>query len=231
LPGETIILENGNLVIPSSTDDNSQPPHQPQSLTAPLPTPPLSTASLPAQPLLKSLNNVGEKMRNQTVKDLLSAQDTSTGGHHVEATQVPISSNLKVALMEHQKTGYNWMCQKEDSELKGGLLADDMGLGKVIGKDKSCYYSLYLPFLQTIQSLALITGRPCTGAPPITPPYIPETIPPVKSKATLILCPISLVSQWAQEIEAKTENLAVYKHQGPNRLTNPYAIASYDGKR
>lgn len=220
LPGETSILENGSLVIPTSTDDNSQIPEQPQSLTA----------SLPTQSLSKSWKEAGKKMRKQTVKDLLSAQEITTGGQHIEATQVPISSNLKVALMEHQKAGYNWMCQKEDSELKGGLLADDMGLGKVIGKGKLCYYSLYFPFLQTVQSLALITGRPCTDAPLVTPPYIRENILPVKSKATLIICPINLVSQWAQEVEAKTENLAVYKHQGSDRLTDPYAIASNDGR-
>jgi SNF2 family DNA or RNA helicase len=95
----------------------------------------------------------------------------------------------------------------------------------------AAFYSLSLPFLQTIQSLALITGRPCTDAPPpITQPYPYSEPPQIKSKATLIICPINLVSQWAHEIETKTENLAVYKHQGYRRLTNPYEIATYDGK-
>ncbi|SAM05803.1 hypothetical protein [Absidia glauca] len=209
-------LENSNVAIPTITGHNSQrhpiePLPTPPLPAATLPTPPLPAAPLLVQHLPKSRKEEGESMRKQAVEDLLSSHNGSTGNHHIDATQAPASSNLKVNLMEHQKTGYNWMCQKEDSDLKGGLLADDMGLGK------------------TIQSLALITGRPCTDAPPpITRPYPYSEPPQIKSKATLIICPINLVSQWAHEIETKTENLAVYKHQGYRRLTNPYEIASYD---
>jgi hypothetical protein len=134
-PGETVILENSNVAILAITGDNSQP-HP----IEPLPTPPLPAATLPtepisAEPLLvqhlpKSRKEEGENMGKQAVEDLLSSRDDSTGNHHIDATQAPVSSSLKVNLMEHQKAGYNWMCQKEDSDLKGGLLADDMGLGR-----------------------------------------------------------------------------------------------------
>lgn len=33
--------------------------------------------------------------------------------------------------MPHQVIGVAWMAEKEKSRLKGGLLGDDMGLGKV----------------------------------------------------------------------------------------------------
>lgn len=38
---------------------------------------------------------------------------------------------MEVALMPHQAIGVAWMVEKEKSIIKGGILADDMGLGKV----------------------------------------------------------------------------------------------------
>jgi hypothetical protein len=38
---------------------------------------------------------------------------------------------LSITLLEHQKIGLQWMCKMESSNNKGGILADDMGLGKV----------------------------------------------------------------------------------------------------
>lgn len=38
---------------------------------------------------------------------------------------------LNITLLEHQKIGLQWMIKMEASKNKGGILADDMGLGKV----------------------------------------------------------------------------------------------------
>lgn len=38
---------------------------------------------------------------------------------------------MKVPLHEHQVVGVAWMLNKESSKDRGGILADDMGLGKV----------------------------------------------------------------------------------------------------
>lgn len=38
---------------------------------------------------------------------------------------------LSITLLEHQKIGFQWMLKMENSNSKGGILADDMGLGKV----------------------------------------------------------------------------------------------------
>jgi hypothetical protein len=169
LPGETANLGNSNVAI---TGDNSQPhPIEPLPTpplpaaplpTPPLPTAPLSAAPLPTAPLLvqhlpKSRKEEGEKMRKQAVENLLSSHDDSNGNHPIDATQAPVSSNLKVNLMEHQKAGYNWMCQKEDSDLKGGLLADDMGLGKVTGKGNMWHF-IHSLSLSPFSSDHTITG-------------------------------------------------------------------------
>ena len=40
----------------------------------------------------------------------------------------------------------------------------------------------------------------------------------IRSKATLVVCPVSLMSQWESEIKSKTrDGLTVYIHHGPNR--------------
>ena len=49
-------------------------------------------------------------------------------------------------------------------------------------------------------------------------------------KATLIVCPVSLIDQWRREIESKTEKiLDVLLYYGPGRTKNTYALANYDG--
>lgn len=40
-------------------------------------------------------------------------------------------NGLSIFLLEHQKIGLQWMIKMENSKNKGGILADDMGLGKV----------------------------------------------------------------------------------------------------
>ncbi|KAJ7172070.1 SNF2 family DNA-dependent ATPase [Mycena filopes] len=96
-----------------------------------------------------------------------------------------------IRLMPHQILGRAWMREREDVSKKraGGILADDMGLGK------------------TIQTLTrIVEGRPRKrdkedgwDAP------------------TLVVCPLALVGQWAEEIAKMTTGLTVVKHQGPSR--------------
>ncbi|KAJ7766803.1 SNF2 family DNA-dependent ATPase [Mycena metata] len=96
-----------------------------------------------------------------------------------------------IRLMPHQILGRMWMRDREDVTKKraGGILADDMGLGK------------------TIQTLTrIVEGRPRKrdkedgwDAP------------------TLVVCPLALVGQWADEIKKMAVGLTVVKHQGTSR--------------
>ncbi|KAJ6502104.1 SNF2 family DNA-dependent ATPase [Mycena sanguinolenta] len=96
-----------------------------------------------------------------------------------------------IRLKPYQVLGRKWMADREDVTKKryGGILADDMGLGK------------------TIQTLTrIVEGRPRKrdkedgwDAP------------------TLVVCPLALVGQWAEEVEKMAVGLTVVKHQGPGR--------------
>lgn len=49
-------------------------------------------------------------------------------------------------------------------------------------------------------------------------------------KATLIVCPVSLIDQWRREIQGKTTpQLKVLVYHGAARTQSPYDLALYDG--
>ncbi|KAI7887884.1 SNF2 family N-terminal domain-containing protein [Mucor mucedo] len=82
-----------------------------------------------------------------------------------------------------------------DVSLKGGILADEMGLGK------------------TVSVLGLITKHQLNINDPSHPS--PSKFPTLTvSKATLIIAPCAIMSQWASEIRKHTPDLTVYEYAG-----------------
>lgn len=86
--------------------------------------------------------------------------------------------------------------------------------------------------IQTIQALATIVANPCDDVTEVDHSMISRRRTTVdgelKIKATLIVCPVSLIDQWRREIESKTEpKLKVLVYHG-NRTSNPYDLALYD---
>jgi DNA repair protein RAD16 len=76
--------------------------------------------------------------------------------------------------MEHQIDGVLWMMNQEDSDVRGGLNGDAMGLGKT-GNDRHTWLT------NPATTLALIHNN--------------------KDKHTLVAVPANLVQNWEQEIE------------------------------
>jgi hypothetical protein len=121
--------------------------------------------------------------------------------------------------------------------IRGGILADDMGLGK------------------TIQIIALILTSPATtssvmsfddveivrehpkkdifGFVPANEKLAIDTMDPaigrLNSTATLIICPLSLVHNWEEQILAHTaeHSLSVLVYHGPQRTEDPQEFLSY----
>jgi SNF2 family DNA or RNA helicase len=142
---------------------------------------------------------------------------------------------LAIELLRHQKRSVAWMVKRErlgtqpfvdpvaddvmedgdgdDDELnsaisdaaepcRGGILADEQGLGK------------------TLSIITLFIVNP------------PSQIGNKRSKwHTLVICPVSLVGQWKDEIETRivTEHRrSVYIYHGPKRTRSASELASYD---
>ncbi|XP_061375542.1 helicase-like transcription factor CHR28 isoform X2 [Gastrolobium bilobum] len=169
----------------------------------------------------------------------------------------PPDGLLAVPLLRHQRIALSWMVQKETSSLycSGGILADDQGLGKTVstialilkerpqllntcnniqkseletlnldadddllpengGVKKESSMCQDLSSKNPIKSLNLLVhakGRPSAG--------------------TLIVCPTSVLRQWADELHNKVTckaNLSVLVYHGSNRTKDPYELAKYD---
>lgn len=87
--------------------------------------------------------------------------------------------------------------------------------------------------------MALIVSRP---SPPIDDPVIWDSrkvyfVPPpapalVKTKATLVVAPVALVYQWAEELRSKTQPglLKIHVYHGASRFTDPELLRRYDGR-
>ncbi|KAK7362904.1 hypothetical protein VNO77_05029 [Canavalia gladiata] len=169
----------------------------------------------------------------------------------------PPDGLLAVPLLRHQRIALSWMVQKETSRLycSGGILADDQGLGKTVStialilkerppvlnecinaqkgeletlnldvdddvlpqngkvKDESsmCQDKSSRCPVKSTNVLAQAKGRPSAG--------------------TLIVCPTSVLRQWAEELHNKVTsqaNLSVLVYYGSNRTKDPYEVAKYD---
>ena len=89
------------------------------------------------------------------------------------------------------------------------LLADDMGLGK------------------TIQILSLILSDP-TGANVVEFPT--TIINPDSAKTTLIVCPLSVMGNWTEQIErhVKPGCMTYYVYHGTSRNSSPKFLKEFD---
>ncbi|GMF38879.1 unnamed protein product [Phytophthora fragariaefolia] len=129
---------------------------------------------------------------------------------------------LLVELQPYQSTALQWMLEREQdpgdpvtidqqrrgeatavdalvAKVCGGVLADEMGLGMTV-----CCLALICESLrQARETDAQAMRSSGSTVPRLTPP-------------TLIVTPLSILSQWEQEIRAKT-NLSVVTYQGATR--------------
>ncbi|KAI8979895.1 SNF2 family N-terminal domain-containing protein [Pilobolus umbonatus] len=121
---------------------------------------------------------------------------------------------LTISLMPHQVQGVNWMIDRENNESSsGGILADVsayMGLGK------------------TIQTIGLMVST--MSATNSEDENEDTSRSSDDHRITLIVTPLALIHQWADEIRTKTEKgrLRVLIHHGPNRTKNASVFRRYD---
>ncbi|PIA25059.1 hypothetical protein AQUCO_12900001v1 [Aquilegia coerulea] len=170
----------------------------------------------------------------------------------------PPEGTMAVSLLRHQRIALSWMVQKETVSVhcSGGILADDQGLGKTIStialilkekppssklsqisvkheepqafnldddgdggifrenglnRDTNGRDVVNKSSMKNENALMLTKGRPAAG--------------------TLIVCPTSVLRQWADELQnkvSKETNLSVLVYHGSNRTKDPFELAKYD---
>ncbi|KAH0657173.1 hypothetical protein KY285_032055 [Solanum tuberosum] len=130
-----------------------------------------------------------------------------------ETAEAP--SDLILPLLRYQKEWLAWSL-KQETIFKGGILADEMGMGK------------------TVEAVALVLAqrelkKATTGSSILSSsPGTSQELPTVKG--TLIVCPVIGATQWFHEIErctTKGSNKTVVYH-GPNREKCMYKLEEYD---
>ncbi|KAM0019730.1 putative DNA helicase chromatin remodeling SNF2 family [Helianthus debilis subsp. tardiflorus] len=161
---------------------------------------------------------------------------------------------LSVSLLRHQKIALAWMVQKEKSvACSGGILADDQGLGKTISTialiqnqrfasktkaDSSCN--------SKVEALNLDDDDDDDVKPVVGEDENKNDELKLKDEAgsstqsfsnrkpaagSLVVCPASVLRQWARELEEKVAEeakLEVLVYHGGNRTKDPAELAKYD---
>lgn len=102
-------------------------------------------------------------------------------------------------LLKFQLEGLGWMVKQEQGPWRGGMLADEMGMGK------------------TIQTIALILSD-----------WSDATAATDHHRSTLVLAPTVAIMQWKHEIEKFTTGIKVLVWHGNTRTNKIAEIKKYD---
>ncbi|MFQ6643477.1 hypothetical protein Gotur_017565 [Gossypium turneri] len=228
-------------------EDISQPARSNQSLVLVK-----KTSSLPNTTSSTQLHNPGiGGIRLKGNDEQLIFRVALQGLSQPKSEASPPDGVLAVPLLRHQRIALSWMTQKEKTGLHcmGGILADDQGLGKTVStialilnerpsSSKASSQDVRKVELETLNldddeemkqdsdnSHVMSNGASKKSS---CPSGQAKGRP---AAGTLIVCPTSVLRQWADELHnkvTKEANLSFLVYHGSNRTRDPLELAKYD---
>ena len=113
--------------------------------------------------------------------------------------------------------------KKSKNSIRGGILADEMGMGKTIE-------ILSLILTNTPHLLTRIQNYNFDGKPNQDYSNPNSKIPLNETHSTLIVCPLSVLTQWTQEMQNHSvpNFLSIYVYHGANRNKDPKFLHNHD---
>ena len=131
--------------------------------------------------------------------------DLDNKQHEVMIESLEAPSKLVVELLRYQKEWLAWALKQESSVSRGGILADEMGMGK------------------TVQAIALVIAKRELSEE-VDEPFRALSLPGpstalTRIQCTLVICPTVAVKQWESEIDKSTSegSAKVLVYYGSNR--------------
>ncbi|WOL15160.1 L-ascorbate oxidase [Canna indica] len=168
--------------------------------------------------LVPLLWEVWEQENDEWISDRLmeEEQDNSIVESVEVAETADPSPDITLGLLRFQKEWLAWALKQEDSDFRGGILADEMGMGKTIQA-----ISLVLT-ARSLQPKCSGSGLDSNAA--CSSSLLPET------KCTLVVCPVVAVIQWMEEIRRHTRegSTRVLVYHGAKRDKKKYEFNDYD---
>ncbi|KIL66062.1 hypothetical protein M378DRAFT_75691 [Amanita muscaria Koide BX008] len=149
--------------------------------------------AVPSYDVAEPVVNMAAGDADKAVKDLITGSIVDIEAEINPEDMIVPSFAESIKLLPHQALGRIWMRDRETDKKTGGILADDMGLGKTI---------------QTLTRIVEGRARKSDAAEGW-------------SASTLVVCPLALVGQWADEIQKMAPGFSVLKHHGNHRTTDP----------